>query len=109
MIDRDYPELSVARQSELLDISRSSVYYIPVQADAYELELMRLIDKQYLLTPFYGSRKMTARLRGKGHQVNRKRVQRLMRLMGIEAHLPAAKDLQTGLRPQGVPVSAQRT
>ena len=86
------------------------MYYIPVQADAYELELMRpRLRSGYLLTPFYGSRKMTAWLRGQGHQVNRKRVQRLMRLMGIRGHLPAAKDLQTGLRPQGVPVSAQRT
>ena len=85
MIDRGHSELSVVRQCELLDISRSSVYYSPVQVDEYELELMRLIDKQYLLTPFYGSRKMAAWLRGQGHHVNRKRVQRLMRLMGIEA------------------------
>ena len=85
MIDRGQCELSVVRQCELLDISRSSVYYSPVQLDEYELELMRLIDKQYLLIPFYGSRKMAAWLRGQGHQVNRKRLQRLMRLMGIEA------------------------
>ena len=85
MIDRGHRELSVVRQCELLDISRSSVYYSPVQASEYELELMGLIDKQYLLTPFYGSRKMAAWLRGQGHQVNRKRVQRLMRRMGMEA------------------------
>ena len=85
MIDRGHCELSVVRQCELLDISRSSVYYSPVQASEYELELMGLIDKQYLRTPFYGSRKMAAWLRGQGHQVNRKRVQRLMRRMGIEA------------------------
>jgi len=75
----------VVRQCELLDISRSSVYYNPVEASEYELGLMGLIDKQYLQTPFYGSRKMTACLRRQGHQVNRKRVQRLMRRMGIEA------------------------
>ena len=85
MIDRCHGELSVVRQCELLDISRSSVYYSPVQASEYELELMELIDKQYLLTPFYGSRKMAAWLKGQGYQVNRKRVQRLMRRMGIEA------------------------
>ena len=85
MIDWGNCELSVVRQCELLDISRSSVYYSPVQASEYELELMGLIDKQYLLTPFYGSRKMAAWLRGQGHHVNRKRLQRLMRLMGIEA------------------------
>ena len=85
MIDRGHHELSVVRQCELLDISRSSAYYSPVRADEYELELMGLVDKQYLLTPFYGSRKMAVWLRGQGHQVNRKRVQRLMRRMGIEA------------------------
>ena len=58
MIDRGHHELSVVRQCELLGISRSSAYYSPVQADEYELELMGLVDKQYLLTPFYGSRKM---------------------------------------------------
>ena len=85
IIDRGHSELSVVRQCELLDISRSSVYYNPVEASEYELGLMELIDKQYLQTPFYGSRKMTACLRRQGHQVNRKRVQRLMRRMGIEA------------------------
>ncbi len=67
MSDRGHPELSVVRQCELLDISRSSVYCSPVQADEYELELMGQIDKQYVLTPFYGSRKMAAWLRGQGH------------------------------------------
>jgi len=85
MIDRCHDELSVVRQCELLDISRSSVYYNPVQVGEYELELMGLIDRQYLHTPFYGSRKMAASLKRQGHQVNRKRVQRLMRRMGIEA------------------------
>ena len=85
MIDRGHHELSVLRQCELLDISRSSAYYSPVQADEYEVELMGLVDKQYLLTPFYGSRKMAVWLRGQGHQVNRKRLQRLMRRMGSEA------------------------
>ncbi len=85
MIDRGHGDLSVVRQCALLDISRSSVYYSPVQVGEYELELMGLIDRQYLQTPFYGSRKMTASLRRQGHHVNRKRVQRLMRRMGIEA------------------------
>ena len=85
MIDRGHHELSVVRQCELLDISRSSAYYSPVQADEYEVELRGLVDKQYLLTPFYGSRKMAVWLRGQGHQVNRKRLQRLMRRMGSEA------------------------
>ena len=85
MIDRDLPEVSVVRQCELLSISRSSVRYRPAEASERELELMSLIDKQCLRTPFYGSRKMTTWLRGQGRAVNRKRVQRLMRRMGIEA------------------------
>ena len=73
MIDRGHSELSVVRQCGLLDISRSSVYYNPVGASEYELGL---IDRQYLQSPFYGSRKITACLRRQGHQVSRKRVQR---------------------------------
>ena len=84
MIDRGHCSLSVSRQCELLDISRSSVYYSPAQVGEYELELMELIDRQYLQTPFYGSRKTTVSLKRQGRQVNRKRVQRLMRRMGIE-------------------------
>ena len=85
MIDRKHLELSLLRQCILLDISRSSVYYDAREADEYDLELMSLIDHQYLKTPFYGSRRITAHLRRQGHQINRKRVQRLMRVMGITA------------------------
>ncbi len=77
--------LSILRQCQLLDIPRSSYYYQPVPESAYNLHLMLLMDKQYLLTPTYGSRMMCAHLCGQGHGVNRKRVQRLMRLMGLEA------------------------
>ena len=65
--------------------SRSSLYYLPTEAGAEDLELMALIDQQYLKTPFYGSRRMTAWPRNHGHQVNRKRVRRLMQLIGLEA------------------------
>ncbi len=85
MVDREHPKLSVVRQCSLLSISRSSVYSHPRDADEYELELMSLIDRQYLVRPFYGSRRMTVWLKTQGHHVNRKRVQRLMRPMGIEA------------------------
>jgi putative transposase len=85
LIERTEPRLSVVRQCALVGISRSSVYRRPVSADAEELALMALIDRQYLARPFYGSRRMTAWLRTQGHPVNRKRVQRLMRLMGLEA------------------------
>jgi putative transposase len=85
MINRKHQELSLARQCSLLGISRSSVYYRRVPARAEDLELMALMDRQYLKTPFYGSRKMTAWLRAQGYRVNRKRVRRLMRVMGLEA------------------------
>lgn len=85
MIERGHPQLSLVRQCELLRLNRSSVYYEPVAADPYDLELMALMDQQYLKTPFYGSRRFTEWLNKQGHGVNRKHVQRLMRLMGIEA------------------------
>ena len=91
MIARDRADLSVRRQCALLGLARSGVYREPAAPDAEELALMRWIEEQYLATPFYGSRRMTAGLRQAGHQVNRKRVQRLMRLMGLEALGPKPK------------------
>jgi putative transposase len=84
MIEQPNP-LSLSRQCQLLGLSRAALYYHPVEVSDYELELMALIDRQYLRTPFYGSRRMTAWLRTQGHLANRKRVQRLMGLMGLEA------------------------
>ena len=81
-------KLSVARQCELLGLNRSSLYYQPSGESALNLELMRHIDEQYTRTPFYGSRRMTHSLRRMGYQINRKRVQRLMQQMGIEALYP---------------------
>jgi putative transposase len=91
LIERGHEKLSVARQCELLDINRSTLYYKPRTEGADNATLRRLIDEQYLETPFYGSRRMTEHLRDLGHQVNRKRVQRLMRQMGIEAIYPKKK------------------
>jgi putative transposase len=71
-----------------LNLSRSSFYYEPAAVDEYNLLLMRLIDEQYTQTPFYGIRRMTACLRAIGHKVSRKRIRRLMRLMGLEAIYP---------------------
>jgi putative transposase len=82
------PEVSRRRQCELLGISRSGVYYVPVEPDAEELGLMRQIDELHLERPFYGSRSIARELRGRGCPVNRKRVQRLMRLMGLESVAP---------------------
>ena len=84
MIERQGP-LSLSRQCELLRLSRAALYYQAVRTGAYELELMALIDRQYLQTPFYGSRRMAAWLQAQGHAVNRKRVQRLMLRMGLAA------------------------
>jgi putative transposase len=88
MIDRTRPDLSVVRQCELLGLHRSGLYYQAAPASADNLALMRLIDEQYLKTPFYGSRQMTNHLTRLGHTVNRKRVQRLMALMGLQAVAP---------------------
>ncbi len=79
--------ISIRRQAELLGVTRSRVYYEP-RIDPFNLEIMHLIDEQYTKTPFYGSRRMRETLRRKGYTVNRKRVQRLMRLMAIEAIYP---------------------
>jgi putative transposase len=80
--------VSVRRQCELLGLSRSSLYYEPTGETAEDLRLMRLIDEQYTAHPHYGSRRMTMGLIGRGEEVNRKRVRRLMRIMGLEAIYP---------------------
>lgn len=87
LIDKTTREISISRQTALLGLSRSSVYYTPV-VDDHDLVLMRLLDEQYTQTPFYGSRKMQAILTKQGYPVNRKHVQRLMRHMGLEAIYP---------------------
>ena len=72
----------------MIGLPRSSLYYEPVPQTAATLRLMRLMDEQYLKTPFYGSRQMTSWLQRQGYVINRKRVQRLLRLMGLEAIYP---------------------
>ena len=84
-VDRRRPSLSVARQCKLLDISRSGLYYQPARVSESDLELMKLIDCQYMVTPFYGTRKMAIWLKSKRYSVNRKHVRRLMQLMGLKA------------------------
>jgi putative transposase len=92
LIEPHHPDLSVVRQCALLDLSRSSYYHTACGICGIEseqnLKYMRLIDEQYLRTPFYGSRQMTRCLVRQGHPVNRKRVQRLMRKMGIQSTAP---------------------
>jgi putative transposase len=103
MIDPGHPSLSIQRQCELLDLPRSSYYYQAQGEDAYNLELMRLIDEQYTRRPFFGIRRMTDSLRRQGHQVNHKRVGRLMRLMGLQAIHPKPKTSQAHLEHRKYP------
>jgi putative transposase len=85
LVDRADPELSVVVQCRLLKVARSTRYYQAAPVDPDDLALMRRMDELYTKWPFYGSRRMVAALRQDGVVVNRKRVRRLMRLMGLEA------------------------
>jgi len=96
LIELSHPHISVRRQCELIGLNRSSLYYggkeqkdnKPATENQENLMYMKLVDKQYTKTPFYGSRQMRNHLRLSGYKVNRKRVRRLMRLMGLEAIYP---------------------
>lgn len=90
-MDRDHPQISMRRQCELLGVNRAGLYYQPAGENEENLLLMRLMDEQYIKTPFYGSRRMMAWLGTKGFPVNRKRVARLMSLIGIQAVYPKPK------------------
>ncbi len=91
LLEQEHPEIPIYRQCELLGLSRSSFYYKPVGISEYNLLLMDMIDRKYTEHPFYGILRMTAWLHDEGHQVNHKRVQRLMRLMGLKAIYPKPK------------------
>lgn len=88
MVERPGVDLSVRRQCTLLNLARSGVYRPKPVIDADDLAVMRRIDELHLELPFYGSRRMTFEFNKEGRGVNRKRVQRLMRVMGIEALVP---------------------
>ncbi len=85
LVELEDRALPVTQQCRLLAVSRSSVYRRPVEISDEDLAIMALIDRQYLARPYYGSRRMAAWLATQGHLVNRKRVQRLMRLIGLVA------------------------
>ena len=85
LVERENPTLPVSQQCRVLAVSRASVYRQPAEVSDEDLAIMALIDRQYLARPYYGSRRMAAWLATQGHVVNRKRVQRLMRLMGLVA------------------------
>jgi len=85
MVEKNHPRLSIVRQCEMFGISRSSLYYERKGESPLNLKLMRLIDEQYLKTPYFGGRQMARWLRRQGYKVGRKRTSRLMRLMGLSA------------------------
>ena len=84
-VERPHPQLSIVKQCELLKVPRSTLYHEPKPESDANLALMRRIDELYMKWPFYGARRMAEQLRREGFGVDRKRVRRLMRLMGIEA------------------------
>ena len=88
LIETGHPDLSIARQCELIGLSRASRYYRPQGETASNLGLMRLIDEQYTKMPYYGVLRMTAHLRRAGHKVGPKRIRRLLRLLALEAIYP---------------------
>ena len=85
LIDPGHLGLSIVRQCELVSVSRSTFYREPAPETALNLTLMRLVDEQFLETPWYGSRQMMRYLRRQGHTVGRERVRRLMAKMGLAA------------------------
>jgi putative transposase len=85
LVERENPALPISQQCRLLAVSRSAVYRQPAEVSEADRAIMALIDRQYLARPYYGSRRMAAWLATQGHRVNRKRVQRLMRLIGLVA------------------------
>ena len=85
MVEPDHSRLSIVQQCKLLSVNRSSYYYQSSGESELNLELMRLIDEQYLKTPFYGHRQMTKHLRREDYAVSRTRIGRLMKLMGLSA------------------------
>jgi putative transposase len=87
-IEPDQAMIPISHQCELLGLSRSSFYFEPSGENEFNLTLMRRIDEEFTKHPFYGARKMKAWLRNQGYWVNRKRVSRLMRLMGLAAIYP---------------------
>lgn len=98
MIEPHHLQLSIRRQCEVVGLHRSTLYYQPAGESAFNLHLMRVIDEQYLKTPFYGWPRMTAHLHRQGYQVNHKRVQRLMQKMGLQAIYPQRR---TSMAAQG--------
>src|SRR4051794_41633481 len=103
LVERAVPAVPVSRQCRLLSVSRASVYRRPTEIGEEDCTIMALIDRQYLVRPYYGSRRMAAWLATQGPVVNRKRGQRLMGLAGIVAVYQRPKTSQPGLPPKDFP------
>lgn len=88
LIEPNHQQISIVKQCDLLGISRSGYYYSPRPETPENLAIMRLMDEQYLKTPFYGARRMQAYINNQGYAANVKRIRRLLRLMGLEAIYP---------------------
>jgi putative transposase len=103
LVDPNHEQLSICSQCELLGLSRSTYYLPPATESEENLRLMRRIDEQYLKTPFYGSRRMAECLKRSGEAVNRKRVRRLMAVMGLEALHPKPRTTDTAAGAKAYP------
>lgn len=97
MIKPGNPDISITRQCELAKVNRSSYYYRSKPVSVKNLVLMRRIDELYTKYPYYGSPRMTAQLNREGYQVNHKRIERLMRIMGIQAIFPRKNTSRAGI------------
>ena len=91
MTEQNHRELSLVKQCELLEVSRSGLYYEPVKESEENLSIMRLLDEQYLKTPFYGVERLLVLLVVMGYRINRKRLRRLLRLQGWQTLYPQAR------------------
>ena len=108
LIEPDQQQVSIRRQCELLGLNRGSYYYQAASESELNLELMRLIDEQYLKTPFYGWPRMTAYLHKQGYAINHKRVQRLMKLMGLQAIYPSPDPTMSAITTKSILICCRR-
>ncbi len=106
MIQPDHLNLSIAQQCRLASLGRSTFYHVPRGESAENLDLMARIDRQFLETPFYGTRQMTWHLQAEGHAVNVKRGSPPDAADRLDADLPAASDLHSSQGAQALSVSA---
>ena len=97
MAGKKHQGLSIRERCEVLGLNRSSYYYEPRPEDEYNRLLMNLIDEEYTKHPFYGSPKLWAYLKRMGHDINIKRIKRLMHVMGIRAICPTANTSKPGI------------